>query len=223
MVDIEGLSFHYGEGGFRLWVPRLSIQRGERVALVGPSGSGKTTLLFLLAGVRLAQAGSLRIGDVELGRLDDAARRDFRIRHVGFVFQDFQLLEYLNVLENILLPCLINRRVRWDASLSRTAANLANSLGIGDQLQRPLSSLSHGERQRVTICRALLLGPRLLLADEPTGNLDPDNKQRILRILLERAQETEATLLMVTHDHSLLSDFDRVLDCADFQAPAAEG
>jgi putative ABC transport system ATP-binding protein len=223
MVDIEGLSFQYGEDGFRLWVPRLSIRRGERVAIVGPSGSGKTTLLFLLAGVHVPQAGSIRVGDVELGRLSDAARRDFRIRQVGFVFQDFQLLDYLNVLENILLPCLINRRVRWDSTIRRTAESLASSLGLGGQLQRPLGCLSHGERQRVAICRALLLGPRLLLADEPTGNLDPDNKRRILRILLERAQQTQATLLVVTHDHSLLSDFDRVLDCADFQARTGEG
>jgi len=216
MINLEDVSFQYGEEGFRLRIDALAIDAAESVALVGPSGSGKTTLLHLLAGIFVPARGRVVVAGHELNRMSDAARRDFRITQVGQVFQDFELVEYLNVRENILLPFLINGQLRLDAATRRAADDLANSLGLGDKLRRPIGKLSQGERQRVAICRALLPGPRLILADEPTGNLDPENPRHVLDILLRRATSAAATFVMVTHDHSLLPRFDRVIDFTQF-------
>ena len=216
MIAIKDLLFQYGNTDFRLRLGELSIEPGTRTALVGPSGSGKTTLLHLIAGILVPQRGSIRVADVDLPRLSDAARRNFRISRIGLVFQDFQLVEYLNVRENILLSFLINGSLKLDAAVRKQARRLADSMGMGDKLNRPVGRLSHGEKQRVAICRALLPGPKVLLADEPTGDLDPANKRRIVQILFDRAARTKATLIVVTHDHSLLEGFDRVVDFRDF-------
>lgn len=219
---IDNLEFAYGDGGFCLRVPRLEIASGEKLAFVGPSGSGKTTLLRLLAGVHVPAQGSIESGDQRLNSLSDGARRAFRIRHIGFVFQDFELIEYLNVRENILLPYRINPALELNAAARERASTLAASLGLESKLKRRVDQLSQGEKQRVAIGRALLPGPQMLLADEPTGNLDPDNKKRIINILFDQAEKTEATLVVVTHDHSLLDGFDRVIDFAQFQGRAVE-
>jgi ABC-type lipoprotein export system ATPase subunit len=152
--------------------------------------------------------------------LEDRRRRDFRIRHLGLVFQDFELLDYLNVLDNILHPYRITRALRLDAAVRGRALELAGRMGIGDKLRRRVNDLSQGEKQRVAICRALLPGPGLLLADEATGNLDPDNKTLILDMLFDSVDAHGATLLAVTHDHELLPRFDRVVDFATFRSPA---
>jgi putative ABC transport system ATP-binding protein len=221
MIRIDDLHFEYRDGGFTLAIDRLEIDRGTKVAFVGPSGSGKTTLLHLMAGILVPRRGRIRVGDTELSALNDAARRNFRISAVGFVFQDFELIEYLNVRENILLPHLINGSLALNAVVRQSADRLAESVGLGDKLWRSIGHLSQGERQRVAICRALLPGPQVLLADEPTGNLDPNNKRRILDLLCERATDTGATLIVVTHDHSLLPGLDRVIDFQQFMlAPA---
>ena len=156
-----------------------------------------------------------------LRALGDARRRDFRIRTIGFVFQDFELLDYLNVLDNILHPYRITGALRLDAVVRERAEALAERMGIGDKLKRRANDLSQGEKQRVAICRALLPGPRLLLADEATGNLDPRNKARILDLPFDSVEAHGATLLAVTHDHELLPRFDRVVDFADFQTAVA--
>lgn len=216
MISLEDVTFQYGEAGFRLHIDSLAIQPAANVALVGPSGSGKTTLLHLLAGIFVPARGRVQVAGHDLGRMSDAARRDFRIANVGHVFQDFELVEYLNVRENILLPFFINGQLHLDAATRVAADELADSLGLGDKLLRPIGKLSQGERQRVAICRALLPRPRLILADEPTGNLDPVNTRHVLDILLQRAAFAEATFVMVTHDHSLLPRFDRVVDLTQF-------
>ena len=145
----------------------------------------------------------------------DAARRNFRIANIGFVFQDFELIEYLDVRENILLPCFINTSLPATDELRARVDSLAESMGLGDKLKRPIGRLSQGERQRVAICRALLTKPPLLLADEPTGNLDPSNKNHIVGLLTEYVRANDATLIVVTHDHSLLPLFDRTIDFAE--------
>ena len=216
MIRIEDLAFHYAGSPFRLGIDQLHIAKGERVAVVGPSGAGKTTLLYLLAGVCVSQHGSVEVDGIQLANLSEAARRNFRIGSVGLVFQDFELIDYLNVRDNILLPYYINGSLRLDASVRATAETLAAAMGLDGLLRRPIGKLSQGERQRVAICRALLPGPKLLLADEPTGNLDQGNKRRILQLLIDHAEATAATLLVVTHDHGLLHAFDRVIDLADF-------
>jgi putative ABC transport system ATP-binding protein len=216
MITIDDLRFRYAEGEFALHVPQLEIEAGEKVAIIGPSGSGKTTLLNLIAGIRTPQSGEISTQDTEIGSLDDGARRDFRIRHIGLVFQEFELLEYLNVLDNILLPYRINRSLELDKSVRRRAAELAKEVGIGGYLGRYVRHLSQGERQRVSVCRALLAQPPLILADEPTGNLDPTNKDRVLDILFDYCAKHDATLVTVTHDHDLLPRFERIIDFKQF-------
>jgi len=216
MISIKDLRFRYSEGEFALHVPDLTVGKGEKVAVIGPSGSGKTTLLNLIAGIRTPQSGEVVTQGTNVGGLDDAARRDFRIRKIGLVFQEFELLEYLSVLDNILLPFRINRSLELDKEVRGRAAELAEEVGIGGYLGRYSDQLSQGERQRVSVCRALLAKPPLILADEPTGNLDPTNKGRVLDILFDYVDRNKATLVTVTHDHDLLPRFGRVIDFKQF-------
>jgi len=157
----------------------------------------------LVSGILAPRSGEVRVAGTDIGALSDSDRRAFRIRAIGFVFQDFELLDYLNVLDNILHPYRISA-LRLDRTVRERAERLAERLGVGDKLKRHPDHLSQGEKQRVTICRALLPGPQLLLADEATGNLDPRNKGRILDLLFDSVDAHGATLLAVTHDHELL-------------------
>jgi len=216
MIELSDLEFRYAEGEFRLWVPELHVDRGSKTACIGPSGSGKTTLLNLIAGILTPQRGHVVTNGVAVSRLKDAERREFRITNIGLVFQEFELLEYLNVLDNILLSYRINPALQLDSSARRRAAALAEQMGIGDKLRRHPAKLSQGERQRVAVCRAVLPEPALLLTDEPTGNLDPAAKGRVLDLILEHVERSGATLVTVTHDHDLLGHFDRVIDIKDF-------
>ena len=158
---------------------------------------------------------------IEVTGLSDRARRDFRIANLGLVFQEFELLEYLNVLDNVLLPYRINASLRLDRGVRERAAELARQVGIADKLRRYPQQLSQGERQRVAVCRALLPQPELLLADEPTGNLDPTNKGRVLDSLFEYVERRQATLVVVTHEHDMLERFDRVVDFETFHRDGA--
>lgn len=217
MIHINDLRFHYPTGEFQLDIPHFELARGEKVAVIGPSGSGKTTLLNLLAGIVTPQQGTIRVGEVRVDRLGDSGRRDFRITCIGFVFQDFELLDYLNVHDNILHPYRITGALCLDGEVKAQAAALAQEMGIGDKLARMADDLSQGEKQRAAICRALLPQPELILADEATGNLDPDNKERILELLFRAVEDHDATLLAVTHDHELLKRFDRIVDFKDYR------
>ena len=217
MIYIESLIFHYPSGEFRLEIPEFTVARGEKMAVIGPSGSGKTTLLNLIAGITTPVNGAINMGNIKINQLSDAQRRDFRITTIGFVFQDFELLDYLNVLDNILHPYRITSALSLDKEVRARAATLAQEMGIGDKLKRAANDLSHGEKQRVAICRALLPRPKLILADEATGNLDPDNKARILDLLFRRVEDHDATLLAVTHDYELLKRFDRIVDFKNFR------
>jgi ABC-type lipoprotein export system ATPase subunit len=217
MINIHSLEFHYRYGEFRLRVPEFTVAKSEKVAVIGPSGSGKTTLLNLIAGIFTPVSGTASVDNTEVSTLNDAQRRDFRITNIGFVFQDFELLDYLNVLDNILHPYRITRVLTMDRSVRERAVRLAERMGIDDKLRRFADDLSQGEKQRAAICRALLPHPKLILADEATGNLDPENKTLILDLLFQAVEEHEATLLAVTHDHELLKRFDRVVDFQDFR------
>jgi len=216
MIQVSQLRFRYREGDFALYVPELSVERGESVALIGPSGSGKTTLLSLMAGIRTPASGTIQTAGTDVGTLDEAGRRDFRVRTIGLVFQEFELLEYLSVLDNILLPFRISPALRLDGAVRERARELAREVGLGDKLGRYANLLSQGEKQRVAVCRALLARPPLVLADEPTGNLDPTNKGHVLDILFDFTRSSAATLVTVTHDHELLGRFDRVIDFKEF-------
>lgn len=216
MIQINSLNFTYGNPDFRLQFPEFSVAHSEKVAVIGPSGSGKTTLLNLIAGIITPVSGSVSVDNLTVNEMNDDRRRDFRITNIGFVFQDFELLDYLNILDNILHPYRITRALVLDKDVRARAALLAQQMGIGGKLKRYPGDLSQGEKQRAAICRALLPGPKLILADEATGNLDPANKERILELLFRSVKEHNATLLAVTHDHDLLPRFDRVVDFQDF-------
>jgi putative ABC transport system ATP-binding protein len=218
MIRIEDLHFAYPGAGFRLDIPAFEVAAGEKVAVIGPSGSGKTTLLHLIAGILPPQQGRIRCAGAEVSAQTDRERRDFRIRNIGLVFQDFALVDYLDVLDNILHPYRITGALRLTRQVRERAADLARGMGVGDKLHRGVERLSQGEQQRVAICRALLPSPKLVLADEATGNLDPRNKGRILDLLFASVADHGATLLAVTHDHDLLPRFDRVVDFARFRA-----
>ena len=222
MIRIENLKYKYPTGTFRLDVSRFTVERQETVALIGPSGSGKTTLLHLIAGILLPSMGQVTTNGIEITKLSDAARRQFRIQHVGLAFQEFELLEHLNVLDNVLLPCRITPVLPLTEKTRQRALQLTREMGIGDKVQRYVRHLSQGERQRVAVCRALLSSPPLLLCDEPTGNLDPLNKQHVMDVLFDYVTKNATTLLVVTHDRDLLPRFDRTLDVKTFH-PNSEG
>ena len=218
MVETESLKFQYPDSSFHLSIPYFSVKAGEKVAVVGPSGSGKTTLLNLLAGILAPMEGSIKVVETAVSDLNDAGRRDFRIRNIGFVFQDFELLDYLSILDNILHPYRISGALKLTGEVRQRAILLAEQMGVAGHLKKHPGELSQGEKQRAAICRALLSQPKLVLADEATGNLDPENKTRILDLLFAAVHEHGTTLLAVTHDHELLRRFDRVIDFNNFQS-----
>jgi len=221
MILLDELEFHYPDGDFSLRIPDLRFETGESVAVIGPSGTGKTTFLNLVGGIVTASAGKVVHDGTDLTSLSDAERRAFRILNMGLIFQEFELLEYLTVLDNILLPYRIHPALRMAPALKARAAELAAVVGISHDSDRYVDQLSQGERQRVAICRALLPRPSLILADEPTGNLDPRNKGKVLDILFSYVEREGATLLTVTHDHDLLERFERVVDFSRFHAEAS--
>jgi putative ABC transport system ATP-binding protein len=216
MIRIQALEYRYPTGDFQLSVPELIIGSGEKVAVIGPSGSGKTTLLNLISGILIPDSGRVFLDDTPINELDDTERRNLRITRIGFVFQDFELMDYLNIFDNILHPFRITAALKLDRQVRNQACDLAEQMGIGNKLNRRPDDLSQGEKQRAAICRALLTEPDLVLADEATGNLDPENKTRILDLLFETISTLDATLLAVTHDHELLTRFDRTVDFKDF-------
>lgn len=217
MIKIDGLRFRYPGSSFSLDIPKFRVEQGEKLAIIGPSGAGKTTLLKLIAGIAQPEAGAIQVDGAALHGMKDAARRDFRITRIGFVFQELELLDYLNVFDNIVHTYRINPVLKLDAAVRERAHALAQEVGLGAKLRRMPNELSQGERQRAAVCRALLPEPSLILADEATGNLDPANKVRILDLLFQAAQRRQASLLAVTHDHELLPRFDRVVDFNAFK------
>jgi putative ABC transport system ATP-binding protein len=212
MIEFQDVRFAYPHSEFALCVPQWHVAAEEHVAVIGPSGSGKTTLLSLAAGIVSPLSGTVRVAGDDISRQTDAERRSFRIRNIGLVFQEFELLEYLTVRDNILLPYRINPALQLDRTVSQRVGAVAESVGLSESLDRYPHRLSHGERQRVALSRALITQPRLILADEPTGNLDPRTSRTIVSLLLDQAERTQATVLMVTHDHSLLTRFGRIQD-----------
>jgi putative ABC transport system ATP-binding protein len=188
----------------------FEVRAGEAVAIVGVSGSGKSTLLGLLAGLDTPSAGSVRIDGHDIGTLDEDGRAALRGRMIGFVFQSFQLLPAMTALENVMLPLELA-----GADDAQTAARLMlERVGLGDRTHHYPKQLSGGEQQRVAIARAFVGRPRLLFADEPTGNLDTATGAQVINLLFELNRESGATLLLVTHDEALTRRCNRVLRIA---------
>ncbi len=201
-----------------LAIEALRLQRGERLFLRGPSGSGKSTLLNLLAGVLTATQGTVRILGRELGALPGAARDRFRADHVGYIFQLFNLIPYLSVLENVCLPCGFSARrraraLRAGAGVQAEALRLLGHLDMGGaELRRPVNELSVGQQQRVAAARALLGAPELVIADEPTSALDAERRAAFLELLFRQCAAEGSTLVFASHDAALAPLFDRTLE-----------
>jgi putative ABC transport system ATP-binding protein len=211
-----GVTKTYGMGTARVEALRgidLTLRRGEFVAVMGPSGSGKSSLLHLLAGLDRPSTGSIRIGGVDLAVLSEDERALLRRRQIGLMFQSFQLLDTLTAEENVALPLAIAGCSGDDAS--RRAAQMLGSVGLAHRRQHRPHELSGGEQQRVALARALVLSPLLLLADEPTGNLDSVQGDKIMTLLRQLVEERRQTLLMVTHDTGHAARADRIVHLRD--------
>ena len=221
IIVAQGLSKTYRSG--RISVPALkdvsfSVERGEYVSIVGPSGSGKSTLFYLLGGLTRATAGSVLIDGVDFAKLPDAERTAVRGRKIGFVFQKFNLLPTLSARANIEIAYEISARDATEKQppLDEKYLNhLADLLGIAGRLDHRPSELSGGEQQRVAIARALITRPALVLADEPTGNLDTANSDAVLNMLRRSNQELRQTVLMITHNPEAAEIGDRILHIRD--------
>jgi len=211
-------------------IPDFSIERGERLFLKGPSGSGKTTLLSLIAAVLSAQSGSMRVHGVALDALKGGQRDQFRVDYIGLVFQQFNLLPFLSVRENIQLPCKFSRTRRARAlSEGRTLAQEADRLLTAMNLSpeevnnRAVAELSVGQQQRVAVARALIGSPPLIIADEPTSALDSDTRQAFIELLFNEVEAAGCSLLFVSHDAQLAPAFDRQLDLRHINITAQDG
>jgi len=196
-------------------VSEFQLGQGEQIALVGSSGGGKTTLLNIIAGITSADSGSIRIGGVETFGRQEGWRDRFRAERIGYVFQTFHLLPAFTALENVLL----GMSFRGKPADRKQAVHLLERVGLGHRLHHRPVQMSVGEQQRVSVARALANTPQLLLADEPTANVDQANQQNILDLLRNSCREQNASLLMVTHAAEVAAQFDRVSQLADFNRP----
>ncbi len=212
MIEVNNVTFGYKVGGFRINIPKLGIEAGEKVAVIGPSGCGKTTRVHLLAGVLVPSAGRIAVDGTDVSALSREDRQDYRALRMGMVFQEFELLAYLDVIDNVLLPYRISPVLTLNDEARERAESLVQEVGLDGKQRRYPRHLSQGELQRIAVCRALVTRPAVFLGDEPTGNLDPDNRDHIMDTLWRYSDETEAPLVVVTHDHELLSRFDRTID-----------
>lgn len=215
-VQVQKLFKNYESGGIAVSILRdldLEIHPGEAVCITGPSGSGKSTLLYLISGLDRCDAGDIHVLDQAMISLSEQKQTQFRNQHIGFVFQDHDLLPQLNVIENVLLPTLAGEGAT--AESQQHAETLLKRVGLQDRLESLPAQLSGGERQRVAVCRALINRPELILADEPTGNLDPATAQIIGDLLLELSREQNTMLLCVTHSNELAERFSRHLVLED--------
>lgn len=215
-IELNGLTKNYRESGRHVTIfdnLQLSVKRGELLVLLGRSGSGKSTLLNLLGGIDRPDSGRIVIDGIDLTTLSEHRRTLFRRHHIGFVFQSYQLIPTLTVLENLLLPLeLIRRITREDHD---KAADLLNALELSDRLDTYPDRLSGGEQQRVAIVRALIHDPGLILADEPTGNLDLQTGQQVMSLLDKLVRQSGKTLILATHSREVMGIADRILTIRD--------
>lgn len=216
VLDCRGVVRRFNEGESTLVVLQgvdLVVQPAERVAIIGASGSGKTTLLQIMGGLDEPNDGQVFINGEAMHGSDEATKGDLRNRNVGFVYQFHHLLHEFSAEENVAMPLMIRREPKADAI--RKAQELLGRVGLGERLHHKPGELSGGERQRAAVARALITRPKLVLADEPTGNLDSGNSAHVLNLMLQLNQEMKTSLVIVTHDHSIAAKMDRILVLED--------
>lgn len=216
VLECRGVARHFREGASTLEVLRgvnLEVQPAERVAIIGASGSGKTTLLQIMGGLDDPDEGEVLVNGQPMHGSDEAAKGDLRNRYIGFVYQFHHLLPEFTAEENVAMPLLIRRENKAEAL--RQARGILGRVGLGERLTHKPGELSGGERQRAAVARALITRPQLVLADEPTGNLDSGNGEHVLKLMLELNEELRTSLIVVTHDHSIAKRMDRILVLED--------
>lgn len=229
-VSLKDVRFAWNNGAAHvLDIPALDVARGERVFIKGASGSGKTTLLNLLAGVIVPGEGSVSVLETRLDTLAAWKRDTFRAQHIGFVFQMFNLVPYLSLIDNVTLPCNFSsarkaKALQRAGSLTAEAERLLDHLALDARglIDKPVSQLSVGQQQRVAVARALMGGPEIVIADEPTSALDAESRASFLDLLFKEIQENDATLIFVSHDPALESHFERTVHLSDINR-AGEG
>ncbi len=212
VIELQGVSKVYTKGGESLVVLDnldMKVEAGEYLALMGPSGSGKSTILNLIGGLDEADSGTIRVGDVEVTRLDDADLTSWRARHIGYVFQAFNLIPVLTALENVELPLLLTPLGK--AERRKQAEYALEIVGLADRMDHRPKQLSGGQEQRVAIARAIASDPTILLCDEPTGDLDRESADQVLELLKRLSTEFGKTVIMVTHDLKAGEEAGRVL------------
>jgi lipoprotein-releasing system ATP-binding protein len=222
ILACDGVRKHFEEAGQRLEVLKgveLRVMRGETLAIIGDSGSGKTTLLQILGGLDLPSAGAVRLLGTDLARVSDAARGDLRNRALGFVYQFHHLLPEFSALENVAMPLLVRRTPVAEAR--GEARRFLERVGLAERLTHRPAQLSGGERQRAAVARALVAHPQIVLADEPTGNLDGRNAAGVLELMLELNRELGTSLVLVTHSDAIAARMQRVLTLRDGTLVAA--
>lgn len=225
MINLENVSFkwHKKATSPTLTIEQLAIDEGEHVFLHGPSGSGKSTLLVLLAGINVTSSGQLCVLKQNLSALTNAQRDAFRADHIGYIFQNFNLLPYLTPLENVCLGCQFSKKRQQHVlnqieSLTKEAARLLNALGLEPHFHNQnVATLSIGQQQRVAAARAFIGSPELIIADEPTSALDTQNRESFIKLLFEQAKKSNSTLVFVSHDETLKPLFSRTIDLVNLQ------
>ena len=226
VVELEQVTFTWpGNQTPTLDIKQLHITIGEHLFIKGPSGCGKSTLLGLLTGINTTSSGQLRVLGQDLNQMKGSQRDKFRADHIGYIFQQFNVLPYLNVVENVILPCQFSaqRKSQVDTSLVEDATRLLEKLHLpAHLLDKPVVELSIGQQQRVAAARALIGKPALIIADEPTSSLDYDNRTAFIELLLEQVNQAQSTLLFVSHDPTLESLFDRTLNLNQINQAGAQ-
>lgn len=210
ILSVENLTKSFDSGTRSLTVldhVSFDVEAGATISIVGPSGSGKTTLLGLCAGLDVATSGTVTLDGIKLNALDEDDRAYVRNQHVGFIFQNFQLLPTLTALENVTVPL----ELRGEKGYTEKAKELLERVGLGERMDHYPSQLSGGEQQRVAMARAFITSPKILFADEPTGNLDEETAERVTKLLFDINKEQGTTLVLVTHNMELAENTERIL------------